>query len=134
MTLYLSNIVTAFGGGATAEIPFIIDGGGSPITTGVKGYLTIPFSCTITQVTVLSTVSGSIVIDIWKDSYGNFPPVDADSITSATPPTLSGAVSSQDVTLTNWIKTITAGDVLAYNVDSATTVTLVTVSLRVTRT
>jgi hypothetical protein len=116
----------------TRTITFIIDGGGSTITTGIKGDLEIPFACTITAATLLADQSGSIVIDIWKDTYANYPPTDADSITSAAPPTISTATKSQDTTLTGWTTSITAGDTLRFNVDSITTCTRVTLSLKVT--
>jgi hypothetical protein len=116
------------------SLTFIIDGGGSAITTGQKGHLEIPFACTITQVTMLADQSGSIVVDIWKDTYANFPPTDADSITASAPPTISSAQKSQDATLTDWTTAIAAGDILAFNVDSCTTITRVTISLKVTKT
>lgn len=115
----------------TGAIEFIIDGGGNVIATGEKGHLEIPFDCNITQVTTLADTSGSIVVDIWKDTYANFPPTNADSITASAPPTLSSAQKSQDTTLTGWTTKISAGDVLAYNVDSSTTVTRVIVSLEI---
>jgi len=118
----------------TSEIVFVIDGGGSTITTGQKGYLPIDFACTITQATLVADASGSIVIDVWKDTYANFPPVDADSITASAPPTLSTAQKSQDATLTGWTTSIAAGDVLGFNVDSITTCKRVTLTLKVTRT
>jgi hypothetical protein len=118
----------------TLTITFIIDGGGSAITTGEKGHLEIPFACTIQQVTTLADQSGSIVVDIWKDTYANFPPTNADTITSVTPPTITTATKSQDATLTNWITAVTAGDILAFNVDSCTTITRVTISLKVVKT
>lgn len=114
-----------------AEINFIIDGGGSAITTGVKGYIEIPFDCTIKSVTMLADQSGSIVVDIWKDTYANYPPVDADSITASAVPTISSSTKSQDSTLTGWTTSVSKGDILGYNVDSATTVTRVTVALQV---
>lgn len=115
-------------------IPFVIDGAGSAITTGEKGHLEITFACTIVQVTLMADQPGSIVIDIWKDTYANFPPTDADSITASAPPTISSAQKSQDSTLTGWTTAIAAGDILAYNVDSCTTITRVTLSLKVTKT
>lgn len=118
----------------TASIQLVIDGGGSAITTGVKGYIEVPFACTITAVRLLADQSGSIVVDIWKDTYANYPPVDADSITASAPPTISGATKSEDATLTGWTTSIAAGDVLGFNVDSATTVTRVTMALTVSRT
>jgi len=112
-------------------LAFVIDGGGSAITTGQKGHLEIPFKCEIQRVTMLADQSGSIVVDIWKDTYANFPPTDADSITSATPPTISAATKAQDSTLTNWTKTINEGDILAFNVDSVATITRVVIVLKV---
>jgi hypothetical protein len=118
-----------------ATITFIIDGGGSTITTGIKGDLEIPFACTITQATLLADQSGAIVIDIWAEDYANYPPTDADSITASTPPTITASgVKSQDSTLTSWITSIAAGDTLRFNVDSVTSIQRVTLSLRVTKT
>lgn len=120
--------------GLVLTITFIIDGGGSVITTGQKGHLEIPFACTINRVTMLADQSGSIIVDIWKRAYADFPPTDAQSITSSAVPTISGAVKSQDSTLTDWTTTITAGDILAFNVDSITDIQRVTISLKVTKT
>ena len=83
---------------------------------------------------MLADQSGSIVVDIWKDTYANYPPVDGDSITASAVPTISTATKSQNTTLTGWTTAIAAGDTLRFNVDSATTVTRVTVSLKVTKT
>jgi len=116
-----------------ADITFIIDGGGEAITTGQKGHLEIPFACTIQQVTLEADQTGSIVVDIWKDTYANFPPTDADSITAAAPPTISSAHKSQDSTLTGWTTSISAGDILAFNVDACTSITRVTISLKVAK-
>ncbi len=118
----------------SSGINFIIDGGGDAITTGIKGDVEVPFACTITQVTMLADQSGSIVVDIWKDTYANFPPTDADSITAAAVPTISAAVKSQDSTLSGWTTSVTAGDILRFNVDSVATCERVTISLKVTRT
>ncbi len=112
----------------------IIDGGALAITTGIKFDVEVPYDCTITQVDALADQSGSIVVDVWKDSYANFPPTDADSITSAAPITISSATKSRDSTLTGWTTTLTRGDILRFNVDSCTTITRVTLGFTVTRT
>lgn len=119
---------------STASITFIIDGGGSTITTGEKGDITIPFACTINEWTLLADQSGSIVVDIWKDTYANYPPVVADTITASAKPTILSATKGQSSTLTGWTTSIAAGDVLAFNVDSVTSIQRVTLSLKVTRT
>lgn len=116
------------------DVTFIIDGGGSVITTGVKGDIYFDFGCTINQVTLLADQSGSIVIDIWKDTYANYPPTVADTITASAKPTLSSAAKSQDSTLTGWTTSISAGQSLRFNVDSITTCTRVAIILKVTRT
>lgn len=120
--------------GVILSLTFIIDGGGSAITTGEKGHLRIPFACTINRVTMMADQSGSIVVDIWKDTYTNFPPIDGDSITASAPPTISTAQKSEDSTLSGWTTAIAAGDILAFNVDSCSTITRVTISLKVTKT
>ena len=74
-------------------------------------------------------------MDVWKDTYANFPPTDADTITSSTPPTITASGDkSEDTTLTSWTTSVAAGDILAFNVDSATSITRVTVELLVTKT
>ncbi len=130
-TRYVPYFTDGTGSITTTTLTFIIDGGGSAITTGQKGHLEIPFACTINQVTLLADTSGSIVIDVWKDTYANFPPTDADSITASAVPTITTATKSQDATLTGWTTAVVAGDILAFNVDSCTTITRCTVSLRV---
>lgn len=119
----------------TTTLTFIVDGGGAAITTGIKGDLgPIDFACTINAVTMLADQSGSIVVDIWKDTLANFPPIDADSITASAPPTISTDDNSQDSTLTGWTTGISAGDILRFNVDSVTDIERVTISLKVTLT
>lgn len=108
----------------------VLDGGGAAITTGAKKvYLTVPFDCTITKVRLLADVSGSIVLDIWNDTYANFPPTVADTITASAKPTLSAAQKSEDATLTGWSKDLSAGNILEINVDSASTITKVFMDL-----
>ena len=107
--------------------------GGPVITTGTKGYVRVPFTGTITGWTILSDVSGSIVIDVWKDTYANFPPTVADTIAGTEKPTLSSAIKNQDTSLSTWTTSVTEGDIIAFNVDSATSVTWISLSIHITR-
>jgi hypothetical protein len=116
-----------------SAINIVIDGSGEVITTGVKCDVEIPFDCVIQRATLLADQAGSIVLDLWSAPYANFPPTDADSITGATPPELDGENSSQDLTLTDWTTYLYAEDILRVNVDSATTVERVTLSILVER-
>lgn len=117
-------------------VPFIIDGGGSVITTGLQGGLQVDVTGTIVAATQLALdgLTGSIVTDIWKDTYANHPPTVADTITASAKPTISSSTKSTDTTLTGWTTGITAGDILFYNVDSVSTFTRVLVSLKVRKT
>ena len=117
----------------TTNLVFIIDNNGTAITTGIKGDLQIPYACTILGNTALADQSGSIVVDVWKDTYANYPPTDADSITASAPITISSATKSTDSTLTGWTTSVTAGDVLRFNVDSITTITRVCIMIKVKR-
>jgi hypothetical protein len=94
----------------------------------------VPFDCTITGVTLLADVSGDLVVDIWRDSYADFPPVDGDSITASAPPTITSATKSQDTTLTGWTTALSVGDILRFNVDSVATIARATLALALTRT
>lgn len=100
-----------------------IDGGGSVITTGVKGDITIPFACTIDSWYITADQAGSIVIDVWKDTLANFPPTVADSIAGTEKPTLSGVAFNSDTNLTTFTRSLAANDVIRFNVDSVATVT-----------
>jgi hypothetical protein len=120
------------GTGQTGAFEVVIDGGGSAITTGVKLDFEVPFGCTLTAWRLLADTSGSIVIDVWKDTYANFPPTVADTI-STSKPTLSAATKAEDTTITDWTEVLAAGDILRFNVDSAATVTRVLLSLSYTR-
>lgn len=124
---------TIFLDDAYDNLQIIIDGGGSAITTGIKADLVVPYNCTVIGWDILGDASGSIVVDIWKDTYANFPPTVADTITGTEKPTLSSVAKNQDVALSSWTTTLTRNDILRFNVDSATTVTRVTLSLRIKR-
>jgi hypothetical protein len=117
----------------TATINATIDGGGSAISTGIKGDVVVPFACTITSVTALADQTGSIVVDVWRSTYGAYPPVDGGSLTASAPVTISAAAKSQDTTLTDWTTSLAAGDVLRFNVDSAATITRLFIQIAVTR-
>lgn len=115
-----------------AEYPVgaAIDGGGVAITTGAKkAYVTVPFDGTIVKWRILPDQSGSIVIDVWKDTYANFPPTVADTITASDKPTLTTATKAEGTSLTGWTTSVSKGDVLEFNVDSVTTVTKVRLEL-----
>jgi hypothetical protein len=119
------------------NIAVVFNNGASVLATGIQPMdVVIETPGTIQQVTVLGkgAESGSIVIDLWVDTYANYPPTDADSITASAPPTITTATKSQDSTLTGWTKTLAAGAIIRFNIDSVTTFTGVTLNIKVLKT
>lgn len=122
------------GGLLASALEYTFDGGGAVLATGIKGDLEVPFNCTLTAARLFADQSGSMVVDIWRDTYANYPPVVGDSIVAAAKPTITTAVKSEDVTLTGWTTTLVAGNILRFNLDSVSSITRALISLRVTKT
>jgi hypothetical protein len=111
-----------------------IDGGGSAITTGVKGSVLVPYDCYITSWSVVSDVSGSIVVDVWKGASPYVIPTSAaQSIAGSEKPTLSSQQINTDLSLTTWTTPLVLGNVLVFNVDSASTLTRATIQINVVK-
>ncbi len=90
----------------------------------------IPQDCTIVGVTVLTEGgNGSCVIDIWKAPIGSYPPTSANTIVASAPPTISGAKTYQDTTLTGWTTACSANDTIMFSLTSSSTFTEITVWL-----
>ena len=114
-------------------ISFTIDGGGSVITTGIKGVLVVPFACTITAWYIVGDASGSINVDVNRSVFQATPSYS--SIAASAHPLLSSAITNSDTTLTGWTTTLAAQDIIQFEVDGTpTTVKLVTILLKVKRT
>jgi hypothetical protein len=116
-----------------SSIQFVIDGGGVAITTGIKGDVKVPFNCTIDEATAYSDQSGNVTVAIWKSTHAGYPPTSTANITASAPVTITSTDKSQDTTLSGWTKTIAAGDILRFSVDSCAVITRVTIALRVNR-
>ena len=98
-----------------------IDGGGTVITTGTKGYVEVPYAGTITEWKIIATPSGSVTFDIWKSNAAI--PTNSNTITASAKPTLTTAQRATSTTLTGWTTSVSVNDVFGFEVESATTVT-----------
>ena len=114
-----------------AALEFVIDGGGTTILTGDRIFIEVPFDCSIIRSTLVSSIVGNIVIDLYRASYSNFPAVA--SICGAALPKLVAAQKSQDSTLTGWSVLLSKGDILTAHVQSVSGLVLATLSLLVSR-
>lgn len=109
-----------------------IAGGGATIQKGIKGYLVVPFDCTIQSVTLLADKVGSAKVDIRKGPLASFPTWP--SVTAQTQPALASQRSNQDFALFGWTTTLAKGDLLSFEVLSAAVITSLTIELSVQRT
>lgn len=129
------NFSTSGGGSGSARITrsvnVVLDGEGMVLQTGIRGDYQAKTAGVIQSVTLLADQTGSVQVDIWKDTYTNYPPTDDDSITSATPPAIVSGIKSEDATLTGWTTTINIGDILRFNVDSVADITRLTIILEI---
>lgn len=123
-----------------AAIEYVIDGGGEVIATGLAGGLEVPFACYIDEWTITATdgLSGAIVVDVWVDTYANFPPTVADTICASMKPTITATSNKgQNTNPTGWssgkARLWLKGDHVFFNVDSVATLTRVTLSLKVSK-
>ncbi len=118
----------------TGSIVVTIGDGSNAITTSpaVKGYLPISFAGTLTGWAIVADASGSAVVDVWK-AAGSVP-TNSDSIAGSEKPTLSAAQLASDASLTTWTTSFAAGDIFGFEVESASTVKQITITLSFTKT
>lgn len=111
-------------------IPFILDGGGSAISTGVwydTGIL-INFAATVTG----WVVDGDDDIVVTVQRAANATPSTYAAISGTEKPTLSGVTTNSDTSLTTWTTALASLDRLRVSVDSSDA-TFATISLLCTR-
>ena len=100
----------------TRTVNYVIDSGSLPMQVGDKGSLTIDVTGVIENIRVLSDQTGDIVFDISKTTFADFP--NFNSITSGNRVQLVNTNKYFDDVLNNWTTTITAGDILRFDVIS----------------
>jgi hypothetical protein len=106
-------------------------GGDAVLTAGNKGRIEVSFAMTISGWSIFSDATASAVVDVKKSSYGDYPTVS--SICGTDKPTLSTQRKNQNLTLTDWTTSISAGDVLEFILDSVSDAKAITVSIRGTK-
>ena len=104
----------------TMAISYVIDGGGSPPTASQSyGQIYIPIGCTVTGWVLSLDQSGSCVVDVLTGSYSSFPTVS--SIASTDKPTISSASKAENLAVSVWSSSISAGTFVQFYLDSVTT-------------
>lgn len=122
--------------GNTGAFGFTIDGGGAVIAVGTQVVIpALPFDITFAEIDMLADVTGSIQFDVWADTYANFPPTIADTITASSKPAIAAAQKAQKTTFPGWANggVIAAGSPMIWNVDSVASIKKVTVGVTFTK-
>jgi hypothetical protein len=88
------------------------------ISAGYKGAIKVPYDFVLTKVELVGANTGTIAVDIWRDSPANFPPTDADSIVGSNQPLINTGILYADSSLSTWTVTGNSGDYLAFYVDT----------------
>lgn len=110
-------------------IPVVFDGLGSELVPGVWGDVPVHFDGILLRWRLIALELGNLQIDVWKSDYAGFPPTVADTITGSDVPSLSSSQKDESVALTGWTTTVSAGDVLRFNIDSVSGITKATLTL-----
>ena len=111
----------------TRTVNYVVDSGSHDMLAGNKGNITIDVTGIIESFTILSDQQGDLILNIKKSNYTDFP-----TYTSILPSnlSLSNTQKYRDDNLVGWDKTITAGDILSFDVVSVTDIRRFLISLK----
>jgi hypothetical protein len=99
-----------------------IDGALVPITSGIKGYVVVPFSGQIQSWEILSNVSGNTSIDVLKSTFSSFLSDTGTTITGGDYINLNSSYKNTNTNLSAWTTSFNAGDIFTFQVLSANTI------------
>jgi hypothetical protein len=123
------------GGGttSTSSIVLTLDGLGGTVTTGSKGYIRIPFNFTINSWSIVAVPAGNITFDVWKAN--NTVPTVANTICGGNFPSASSPNTfTTSSNINSWTSGGLAGDIIGWNLASASNASFITFQLNTTRT
>ena len=124
------------GGGvtvSTSSIVLTLDGLGGTVTTGSKGYIRVPFNFTINSWSIIAVPAGTIRFDVWKAN--NTVPTVANTICGGNFPSASSPNTfTTSSNITSWTSGGLAGDIIGWNLVSASNASFVTFQLNTIRT
>jgi hypothetical protein len=124
------------GGSGTTQsltIGASFDGSGAALSGTYTECTSIPYSGTITGVYTTADVSGSATLAVATVASGSYTGTAGfsgyTSIVASDPPSLSSAVYRADAALTGWSTSLTAGQMLCFQLTSPSSVTHVEVAI-----
>jgi len=118
----------------TRTINYVVESGSFDMESGIKGEITLDVTGTIDSWMVVSDQPGTLILDIKKSSYNDYP--NMTSITGTEKPYLGVINGSQqsknkDEDLTTWNRVLNAGDILQYEVIAVSNIKRFLIALKV---
>jgi hypothetical protein len=116
----------------------VFDGAGGVITSGSTAYVKVPYSGTIVGWEVVGAVSGTCIIDVYKNApplSGSWPPASQVFSTGTSTPNLTAQTNRTNPAL-SFVSgdAVVAGTWFRLTIGTITSVTWVSVSIQVTKT
>lgn len=105
-----------------AEIAYTMDGLGSVVATGIKGQVNIPMLCVITGWVLTADQSGAATVGVNACPFASFPSGLA-NICGTDFPRLTSQQANENLAVSLWSPTLSAGTQVQFSVSAASTVT-----------
>jgi hypothetical protein len=121
-------------GAGQGTVNMVLDGRGTFLKPGVELDWESDYAAFIRGWKLMADTTGSISLDLRKDTFTAFPPTSGDSIVASSPPTLTSQDHNSDTVLSGWTTTVNAGDVVRLHVVSCSGITRIGLALKVTTT
>ena len=118
----------------TRTINFVVDAGSAPMSSGIKGDMTLDVTGKIIGWTLIADQDGNVQFDIQKSDYANFP--NFSSICGTERQQLgninTGAEAriNRNTTITSWSPILNSGDILQFEIVYALNIQRCVVSLK----
>ena len=131
-TVYVVGLSTT--ADLTRTINFVVDAGSAPMSSGIKGDMTLDVTGKIISWTLIADQDGQVQFDIKKSDYANFP--NFSSICGTERPQLgninTGAEAriNRNTTITSWSPILNSGDILQFEIVYALNIQRCVVSLK----
>ena len=131
-TVYVVGLSTT--ADLTRTINFVVDAGSAPMSSGIKGDMTLDVTGKIIAWTLIADQEGQIQFDIHKSDYSNFP--NFSSITGNERPQLGDINAgtkqriNRNTSISSWSPTLNSGDILQFEIVYALNIQRCVVSLK----
>ena len=118
----------------TRTINFVVDAGSAPMSSGIKGDMTLDVTGKIIGWTLIADQDGNVQFDIQKSDYANFP--NFSSICGTERPQLGDITTgveariNKNTTITSWSPILNSGDILQFEIVYALNIQRCVVSLK----